>query len=67
MPFTILGPVNYLVPIINFLLGWLVFDEPLPLGRVIGFVLVWIALMLVTLDLIRHRSPRPASQIVPVR
>ena len=67
VPFTILGPVNYLVPIINFLLGWLVFDEPLPLGRVIGFVLVWIALMLVTLDLIRHRSPRPASQIVPVR
>jgi chloramphenicol-sensitive protein RarD len=67
VPFTILGPANYLVPIINFLLGWLVFDESLPPSRIIGFVLVWVALMLVTLDMVRQRSPRPAARIVPVR
>ncbi len=50
VPFTILGPANYLIPIINFLLGWLAFSEPLTQSRVIGFALVWVALALVTID-----------------
>jgi chloramphenicol-sensitive protein RarD len=59
VPFTVLGPLNYLVPIINFLLGWLIYDEPLPLDRVIGFTLVWLALAAVTVDTIRTaREPR---------
>jgi chloramphenicol-sensitive protein RarD len=59
VPFTVLGPLNYLVPIINFLLGWLVYGEPLPLDRVIGFALVWLALAAVTIDTIRTaREPR---------
>lgn len=55
--FTVLGPTNYLVPIINFLLGWLAFGEDLPPSRVVGFLLVWIALVLVTLDTLRKSSP----------
>ena len=62
VPFTILGPTNYLVPLINFLLGWLAFDESLPPSRVVGFVLVWVALMLVTLDMARERAPRAAAR-----
>lgn len=50
VPFTILGPANYLIPLINFLLGWLAFDEELPPSRVIGFSLVWVALVLVAVD-----------------
>ena len=67
VPFTLLGPINYLVPIINLLLGWLVFDEQLPADRVVGFVLVWVALMLVTVDTARQYSSRPANSIVGVR
>ena len=67
LPFTILGPANYLVPLINFLLGWLVFDEQLPASRVVGFVLVWVALMLVTLEMARQHTSRPATSMVPVR
>ena len=63
VPFTVLGPVQYLVPLINFLLGWLAFDEALPPTRVVGFVLVWIALVLVTVDMV-HRTA-PARQRVP--
>lgn len=59
VPFTLLGPTNYLVPLINFLLGWLVFGEALPPSRVVGFVFVWIALVLVTVDTIRRSSPAP--------
>jgi chloramphenicol-sensitive protein RarD len=67
VPFTLLGPTNYLVPLINFLLGWLAFDEGLPVSRVIGFVLVWIALVLITADMLRSRPPRPATAPIPVR
>jgi len=67
VPFTILGPANYLVPIINFLLGWLVFDESLPSSRVVGFALVWVALMLITVDMAREHSARPVESMVPVR
>ncbi len=53
VPFTVLGPTNYLVPIINFLLGWLIYDEQLTASRFVGFALVWVALTLVTLDTLR--------------
>jgi chloramphenicol-sensitive protein RarD len=67
VPFTVLGPANYLVPIINFLLGWLAFDEALPASRVVGFALVWVALALVTADMVRSRGSQPARAPVPVR
>jgi chloramphenicol-sensitive protein RarD len=53
VPFTILGPLTYLVPSINFLLGWILYDEELPFSRVVGFALVWIALAVVTVDRLR--------------
>jgi chloramphenicol-sensitive protein RarD len=56
VPFTILGPIQYLVPIINLVLGWLVYDEQMPASRLVGFGLVWIALVLVTVDRIRVNS-----------
>lgn len=67
VPFTVLGPANYLVPLINFLLGWLAFGEDLPADRVMGFGLVWVALILVTADTIRHRPSTDRGSPVPVR
>jgi chloramphenicol-sensitive protein RarD len=58
VPFTLLGPLNYLVPIINFALGWLVYGEPMPLSRFVGFVLIWCALAAATIDTVRS-SRRP--------
>lgn len=62
VPFLLLGPVGYLVPIINFLLGWLVYDEDLPTSRIVGFALVWCALTLVTVDTFRQRSTSVPSK-----
>ena len=45
------GALQYLVPTINLVLGWLVYDEPMPAVRLAGFGLVWIALAR------RHRRP----------
>jgi chloramphenicol-sensitive protein RarD len=47
IPFTLLGPLNLIVPVINFGLGWALYDEPMPIGRLIGFGFVWIALIAV--------------------
>jgi chloramphenicol-sensitive protein RarD len=67
VPFTLLGPTNYLVPLINFLLGWLAFGEALPPTRVVGFALVWCALVLVTADTVRRRPRTNAPIPVPIR
>lgn len=45
-----LGMVQFLSPIAQFLLGWLVLDEPMPVSRWAGFILVWIAVLLFIVD-----------------
>jgi chloramphenicol-sensitive protein RarD len=50
-----LGLLQYLAPIIQFALGLLVFHEPMPASRWIGFGLVWLALVLFTVEAVNHR------------
>lgn len=59
VPFTLLGPLNLLVPVINFGLGWLIYDEPMPAERLIGFAFVWLALIIVTVDGLSTRRTVP--------
>ncbi len=54
VPFTVLGPMQYAVPIINFVLGAAVYHEHLNATTVFGFALVWLALALTTVDTLRH-------------
>ncbi|HSO68126.1 MAG TPA: EamA family transporter RarD [Arachnia sp.] len=42
--------LQYLAPIGQFLVGWLVFDEPMPAARWAGFALVWAAVALFVAD-----------------
>jgi chloramphenicol-sensitive protein RarD len=53
---TTIGLTQYLTPILQFLIGVLLLHEALPPVRLIGFVLVWIALIVLTID--RFRKPR---------
>ncbi len=57
IPFTLLGPLNLIVPVINFGLGWLLYDEPMPLVRIVGFAFVWAALVAVIVDRFRAAHP----------
>ncbi|MEY2401983.1 MAG: chloramphenicol-sensitive protein RarD [Ilumatobacteraceae bacterium] len=67
MPLTVIGPLNYIVPTINFCLGWLVFHEDLPPSRVIGFALVWVGLAIATADAARRSRIRTtAAEPIPV-
>jgi chloramphenicol-sensitive protein RarD len=54
IPLTTLGLLQYLAPTIQFVLGVTLFDEPLPVVKLLGFVLVWAGLALFTADLVRH-------------
>ncbi|MCU1390584.1 MAG: hypothetical protein JWL72_3922 [Ilumatobacteraceae bacterium] len=57
LPLTTMALVQYIVPTINFLLGWLAYHETLSALRVVGFVLVWIGLVIVSLDSLRRTRP----------
>lgn len=50
-----LGLLQYLAPTIQFALGILVFHEDMPASRWIGFGLVWVALVLFTVETVNHR------------
>ena len=65
MPLTVIGPLNYIVPTINFCLGWLVFHESLPPSRIVGFALVWVGLAIATADAAR-RSRIKSTVVEPI-
>ncbi|MFD1947583.1 EamA family transporter RarD [Nocardioides aestuarii] len=50
-----IGLLQYIAPILQFALGVLWYDEPMPASRWIGFVLVWIALVVFTWEALTHR------------
>jgi chloramphenicol-sensitive protein RarD len=64
VPLSIIGPMQYIVPSMNFLIGWLLYDESLPASSLAGFSLVWIGLAVLTVDSARRahaaRTPEPA-------
>ena len=60
VPFTLLGPIGWMVPIINLALGWAVYGEDMPQVRLIGFALVWVALIAVAVETVTSRQEGPA-------
>jgi chloramphenicol-sensitive protein RarD len=53
-----IGFMQFMTPIIQFSLGLFYFGEEMPLARWIGFVLVWLALAFLIVDMLRRRSKR---------
>jgi chloramphenicol-sensitive protein RarD len=69
IPLITLGLLQYLAPVMQFFIGVLIDHEPMPLSRLAGFVLVWIALAIFTTDAIRsaRRSrARAAAAAAPL-
>jgi chloramphenicol-sensitive protein RarD len=62
LPLATVGMLQYMCPIGQFLLGILVFHEPMPTARWIGFGLIWVALILLSAHAIRaYRRPPSAT------
>jgi chloramphenicol-sensitive protein RarD len=56
VPLSTVGLLQYLTPVLQFLIGWLVGGEQMPTSRWIGFALVWGALVILTWDALRTAS-----------
>jgi len=61
IPLTTLGTLLYLTPTIQFLWGVLVIGEAMPPSRWLGFGLVWAALAIFTVDLLRSARAHPIT------
>jgi chloramphenicol-sensitive protein RarD len=58
LPMSTLGVMQYLAPTIQFFLGIWVFHEPLPVSRLIGFTIIWLAIAIFTAAAL-HGQRRP--------
>ncbi|MFZ9628763.1 MAG: EamA family transporter RarD [Ilumatobacteraceae bacterium] len=54
VPLTVIGPMQYIVPSMNFVIGWAMYGEDMPPSRFLGFALVWIGLVVLTVDSARR-------------
>ena len=64
IPLATVGLLQYIAPVMQFLIGVLVYGEPMPAGRLAGFALVWVALTIFALDGARSaRATRAARRI----
>jgi chloramphenicol-sensitive protein RarD len=52
---TTLGLLQYIAPTLQFLIGVLIFQEEFGIDRVIGFGMIWLALILYTAESLIHR------------
>ena len=67
VPFSTLGLLQYITPIGLFIVGVMFFGEEMSQMRWIGFAMIWVALIVFTIDARRHmRSTRLAdAQLLP--
>ena len=54
LPLSTVGSLQYTTPILQFILGITVFGDVLSAGQWIGFALVWVALVIFTVDALRQ-------------
>ncbi|MEV4735996.1 MULTISPECIES: EamA family transporter RarD [unclassified Microbacterium] len=49
---TVIGMIQFITPVMQFVIGAVVLGEPMPLERWIGFILVWVAIAVFVTDLL---------------
>ena len=62
IPLSLLGLLQYLTPTLQLLCGVVVLGEPMPPERLAGFILVWIALVLLGIDAVAAARRRPVTE-----
>ncbi len=60
IPLASLGLLQYIAPTLQFLIGVLVYDEPFGISRLIGFSIIWLALILYSAEGLAHYRRRLA-------
>jgi len=65
IPLTTIGLLQYIAPTLQFLLGVLVFHEPFDQTRLIGFMIIWLALVLISVENLLARRRTPSTAPIP--
>lgn len=60
LPLSVVGMIQYMTPLMQFFLALFIFGEELTSERWIGFILIWLALAIFTLDTLRHTRKHKA-------
>ncbi len=64
LPLVYMGLIQYLTPVLQFVFGAFVLHEAMPTERWLGFGLVWVALIVLSIDLVATGRARRASALV---
>jgi chloramphenicol-sensitive protein RarD len=68
LPLSVIGLLQYLAPVLQFAVGVGIRHEKVPATELVGFCLVWVALIVLSVDGVRHkrssRPPAPAADSV---
>ena len=62
IPLSTVGLLQYIGPTLQFLVGALIYGEPFDRTRLVGFLIVWSALVLFAIDNLRHSAAQRRSQ-----
>ncbi|GAB2613578.1 protein RarD [Paractinoplanes abujensis] len=65
VPMVGIGILQYVAPILQLAVGLLIYHEPMPPARLAGFALVWVALIIFTVDALRRRPRRKETAADP--
>lgn len=63
LPLSTIGMFQYIAPIAQFLFGYFVFHEAMSTGRWVGFILVWVAVIILIWDALRQIRQNPKLRI----
>ncbi len=65
LPLVALGLTQFLTPVLQFVTGVFLLHEPMPPGRWAGFALVWFALVLLVIDMLRAAGASRRASVSP--
>ncbi|MGM7671037.1 EamA family transporter RarD [Microbacterium sp. A93] len=63
---TVIGMIQFMTPIMQFLTGVLILHEPMPAERWIGFIIVWIAVLVFVVDLLIAAGRGRRIRLTPI-
>jgi chloramphenicol-sensitive protein RarD len=56
--FSLIGIIQYIYPTMIFLIGYIIYNEPMNQGKLIGFVFIWTALIIYSVEAILYMKGR---------
>jgi chloramphenicol-sensitive protein RarD len=61
IPLSMLGFIQYIAPTLQFMLGVFVYHEPFPLARLVGFSMIWLALLVYSIEGVRFNRSQKSN------